>query len=172
MPSKLQPAFLGGLFIGVLSALPFVSMVNTCCCLWVIAGGVLTSYLLQERLLTPITAGDGAIGGLLAGLIGSVVAAVIGLAFMAFQGNAASQALEQVLSQGQMPPEAARIVEQFREWPAWAWWLLASGFTLVIYPLFSMLGALLGVAIFRRNVPPSGPPGTVTILPPEPPTQF
>ena len=43
MPSKLQPALLGGLLIGVLSALPFVSVLNGCCCLWVILGGVLTS---------------------------------------------------------------------------------------------------------------------------------
>jgi hypothetical protein len=40
---KLQPAVLGGLLIGVRSALPFVSM---CCCLWVIAGDVLTTCLL------------------------------------------------------------------------------------------------------------------------------
>ena len=172
MPSKLQPAFWGGLFIGVLSALPFVSMVNFCCCLWVIAGGVLTSYLLQERMLTPITAGDGAIGGLLAGAIGAVIVAVIGLGFVAVSGNQFAQALDQVLSQGQVPPEAAQFVEQFRAWPGWAWWLLSSALTLIVYPLFSMLGALLGVAIFRRNVPPSGPPGTVTVLPPEPPPQL
>ena len=35
-PPKLQPALFGGLFIGVLSALPLVSVGN-CCCLWVIA---------------------------------------------------------------------------------------------------------------------------------------
>ena len=57
MGQKLQPAVLGGLLIGVLSALPFVSM---CCCLWVIAGGVLTTYLLQERLtIYPSYALDG-----------------------------------------------------------------------------------------------------------------
>ena len=56
MPARLQPALVGGLFTGILSALPFVSTVNACCCLWVIAGGVLTSYLMQERSALPITA--------------------------------------------------------------------------------------------------------------------
>ena len=36
---KLQPALYGGLFIGVLSALPLINIGN-CCCLWVIGGGV------------------------------------------------------------------------------------------------------------------------------------
>ncbi len=39
------PALLGGLFIGMLSALPIVSVGNCCCCLWMIGGGVLAAYL-------------------------------------------------------------------------------------------------------------------------------
>ena len=35
----LQPALYGGLFIGVLSALPVVNIGN-CCCLWFAGGGV------------------------------------------------------------------------------------------------------------------------------------
>jgi hypothetical protein len=172
MPSKLQPAFWGGLFIGVLSALPFVSMLNACCCVWVIAGGVLTSYLLQERFLTPITAGDGAVGGLLAGLIGALVSAVIGLALVAVQGNPMTQTFDQILSQGQMPPEAARLMEQMRDWPAALWFVLGLAMQLILFPIFSMFGALLGVAIFKRNVPPPAAPGTIDVLPPEPPKTF
>ena len=69
MGSKLQPAVLGGLLIGVLSALPFISALNACCCLWVLAGGLLTTYLLQERSTAPVTAGEAAVAGLLAGAI-------------------------------------------------------------------------------------------------------
>ena len=46
---RLQPAFYGGLFIGVLSALPLVNAGNCCCCLWVVAGGVLAAYLRQQN---------------------------------------------------------------------------------------------------------------------------
>ncbi len=49
MSSKFQPALLGGLVLGVLSALPIVSIGNVCCCLWVISGGVLAAYLLQRN---------------------------------------------------------------------------------------------------------------------------
>ena len=46
--SRFQPALLGGVVIGVLSGLPFVNIGNCCCCLWVVAGGVLTVYLQQQ----------------------------------------------------------------------------------------------------------------------------
>ena len=34
-----QPALIGGVVMGVLSALPIVSGGNLCCCLWVVSGG-------------------------------------------------------------------------------------------------------------------------------------
>ena len=37
-PAKLQPALLGGVTIGVLSALPVINLAN-CCCAWILFGG-------------------------------------------------------------------------------------------------------------------------------------
>ena len=62
--SKLQPALLGGLFIGVLSALPIISAGNCFCCMWVIGGGVVAAYLLQQNQAAPIASADGAITGI------------------------------------------------------------------------------------------------------------
>ena len=162
--SKLQPALLGGLLIGVLSALPFVSIGNGCCCLWVIVGGMLTSYLLQEQSRVPLTAGNAAVAGLQAGMVGAVVAAVLGAAVMMVMGGGVEQ-LEQI-PRGDLPPQFGRILDQFRELPAAFWYVGPFLAYIIIFPIFSMLGALLGVAIFRKNPPPP-PPGTVEILPPE-----
>ena len=46
--------------------------------------------------------------------------------------------------------------------------------SLVIYSIFGMLGGLIGVAVFKRNLPPPPPPGTIDIppspiVPPPPP---
>jgi hypothetical protein len=168
MSSKLQPAFWGGLFVGVLSALPFVSSLNACCCLWVIAGGVLTSYLLQERTMVPITAGDGALSGLLAGVVGAVIAAVLGVLVALIPGMSAVDQLNQ-LPQGDFPPELTAMLDRVRSMPAWVIPASTLLITLVLYPVFSMLGALLGVAMFKKSVPPPPAPGTVEVLPPEPP---
>ena len=43
----IQAALLGGLFIGVLSALPIINVAN-CCCLWIVTGGLLAARLAQE----------------------------------------------------------------------------------------------------------------------------
>jgi hypothetical protein len=45
------PALLGGLFIGVLSSLPYIKGGNVCCCLWVISGGMLAAWLMQQNTL-------------------------------------------------------------------------------------------------------------------------
>ena len=164
MSSKLQPAFWGGLFIGVLSALPFVSALNACCCLWVVAGGVLTSYLLQERSTLPLTAGDGAVGGLLAGIFGAVIASVLGAVFAVLQGVSGPAMLDQ-FPQGDLPPEVARIFDQLRDLPPSVWFIAPFFMFLFIFPVFGLLGGLLGTAMFKRNTPP--PPGTVEVLPAE-----
>ena len=53
-PAKLQPALLGGLTIGVLSALPVINLAN-CCCAWILFGGALAAYLMQQSHPEPIT---------------------------------------------------------------------------------------------------------------------
>ena len=73
MTGMLQPAFWGGLFIGVLSALPLVKFGNVCCCLWVVLGGGLTVYLQQQRTPEPLETGEAVLGGLIAGLLGAVI---------------------------------------------------------------------------------------------------
>jgi hypothetical protein len=166
MPSRMQPALFGGLFIGVLSALPFVSGLNLCCCLWVITGGVLTSYLLQERRPLPITAGDGAVAGLLAGAIGAVLAWLFGLGFALMQGLTGAESLDQI-PQGDLPPEVAEVFDRMRDLPASVWYIAPLFIFLLVFPIFGMLGGLLGVAIFRRTTPPPQPPGTMEVLPPE-----
>jgi len=78
-PPKLQPALYGGVFIGVLSALPLVNLGNCVCCLWVVAGGALALYLMQQNHPYPVTAADGALVGLLAGVIGGVLGALLSI---------------------------------------------------------------------------------------------
>ena len=67
----------GALVMGVLSALPIIAVGNVCCCLWVISGGVVAAYVLQQGQPQPITPADGAFVGFLAGLLGAFVYLVI-----------------------------------------------------------------------------------------------
>ena len=50
---RLQAILIGGTFAGVLSALPLIELGNLCCCLWLVGGGGVASYLTQQNSPTP-----------------------------------------------------------------------------------------------------------------------
>ncbi len=147
---RYQPALLGGLFLGVLSSLP---VVGVCCCLWVIAGGILTAYLQQQNRVEPVEAGEAAIGGLLAGLVGALINLSV-TAMLALSGDMEAQ-LRSAIDGMQIPLEVRDRMDTFLQGPALI--LLMATISLPVYAIFGMLGALLGSAIFRKKTPPAGP---------------
>ena len=161
-PGYGQPALIGGLVMGVLSALPLISAGNVCCCLWVLCGGAVAAYLYQQSLPGPITPGDGALVGLLAGLIGAVVqfalSIPIGLLVAPMERSFMQRALEIA---GTMPPEMRDMIERYsnseaqfgagfmimRRLAALVVWVFVGG-------IFSTIGGLLGAMIFQKKTPP------------------
>jgi hypothetical protein len=163
--SRTQPVLLGGLFIGVLSALPVVNAGNCCCCLWVIAGGVLAVYLRQQSFSGPLTAAEGALVGLLAGLAGGVIAALLSIPLHMMLGSMQQEWMNRILESNQdIPPEAREMVQRMTGGAALT---IGAIFNVIISTIFGMLGGLLGVAIFKKNVPPQPPP---TMIPHDPGT--
>jgi hypothetical protein len=159
-PQKLQPALLGGAFMGVLSALPFVSYANACCCLWVLVGGLLAAWVMQQNHPVAMTTADGALVGLLAGVFGALIGTVISLVMAPFQRQLDLYMFSRMTQvMGDIPPVVEQVIEQRRSGPAVNVVAAVVGlfFTLIIYPIFAMLGGLLGAALFRKGVPP--PPG-------------
>ena len=167
-PAKFQPALLGGVVIGVLSALPVINLAN-CCCAWILFGGALAAYLMQQNHPEPIMIGDGAIVGLLAGVIGAfvwVVASVpIGIALAPFQARMTQEALRNAT---ELAPEMRAFLEQFSGGPTIGLGLLLGFFVMmVISTLFGMLGGLFGALLFRKKATVIPPP-----IPPIPPANF
>ena len=115
-PSMSVPVIAGGLFLGVLSALPPISFLNCACCILVIGGGLLASYLYMKGY--PVDAprvsyGDGALLGLLAGLVGAVVDTVVSIPInlMLNFGFSNQEALEQLRNTPEIPPELVQFLE-------------------------------------------------------------
>ena len=156
--ARFQPALLGGLFIGVLSALPVLNLAN-CCCLWVILGGMLATYLQQQNTPAPLETSTAALSGLIAGAIGGLISSIAGMLMFSLMGGADSQqAIEQALSNiPNMPPETAEWVRSLTQGSTMA--LVGMVITVPIYAVFGMLGALLGLAFFRKKVTPETPMG-------------
>jgi hypothetical protein len=168
MNDRLQPALWGGVAIGVLSALPVVNYGNCCCCLWVLLGGGLAAYLRQQNTPYQIQPSEGAIVGLMAGIFGAMIGAVISIPLYLYMGPMQQQAFERVFENNpDVPPELRDFMVRFATGPgAWVFGLL---FALCIDAVFGTLGGLLGVAIFKKNLPPPPPPGTIDVPPYVPP---
>ena len=166
-PSYGQPALIGGLVMGVLSALPIVNLGNCACCMWVVLGGVVAAYVLQQNQSAPITAGDGALVGLLAGLIGAVVDSIINIPIAYFAAPFQRQILERIIDMsGNMPPEFRDALSRYGSGGAPMALVVATKifglmFLMSIGAIFSTIGGLLGTAIFKKQTPP----GTIDITP-------
>ena len=149
-----QPALLGGLVMGVLSALPIVSAGNVCCCLWVVSGGLLAAYLLQQNRPDAITAADGAVVGLLAGIFGAVIQFVLSVPIGLLVGPVERQMLERLR---EMSGSMAPGVEMNRGGGALGvvvLRILAFFFTLIVGSAVSTVAGLVGAALFARRTPP------------------
>jgi Family of unknown function (DUF5518) len=162
MNDKLKPALIGGVLLGILSVVPFVSAVNLCCCLWAILGGMLATYLYVKNSPAPATAGDGAILGALAGVIGAVISIVLGIPIAMAMGptmrNLAVSLIERV------DPSQAELMRQQLEaaGSSIASIIINAVIVAALLFVFSLIGGLLGVPIFekRKGSPPPPPPFT------------
>ena len=162
-PAKFQPALIGGVAIGVLSALPVINLAN-CCCAWILFGGALSSYLMQANHPEPIQIGDGAIAGLMAGLFGAVAWLVVSVPVSFAMAPFQSEMTQQFLRNAQdLSPEVRAMFESFSSGPVVGIGLLFGFFMmLVISSMFGMLGGLFGALMFKKKpvavIPPPIPP--------------
>jgi uncharacterized membrane protein len=175
-PSKLQPALIGGIIIGLLSSIPLINFANLCCCSWVLLGGIVAARLLINRSpALPVTTGDGAVVGVLAGIIGSLICLVVGVPLGLLTSRLVSTAfldwLGEVIDNPILHEQLKQLVQQIQNQPltehlasALIGWLVNS----VIYICFAMLGAIIGVALFEKRKQQPPPPEPTSFM--EPPT--
>ncbi len=159
-PAKTQPALLGGVTIGVLSALPVVMVGNCCCCAWVLFGGALAAYLMQQNHVEPIQVGDGAIVGLLSGLVGAFVWLIVSIPINAAFAGLNSRMVQQVLrDSSELPPDLRALFENVSTGPGIGVGLVMGFFVmLVVMTTFGMAGGLFGALLFKKKTPPVVPP--------------
>lgn len=165
-PAKTQPALIGGVVIGVLSALPFINLAN-CCCAWILFGGALAAYLMQQNHPEPIEIGDGAIVGLLAGIAGAFVWLIVSIPLTMVMAPFQQGMMDRIMeNSSNLPPEFRSIFENApRGAAAGIGTAIFFFIMLIVGGLFAMLGGLFGALMFRKSPPPAVPP-------PIPPTNF
>lgn len=164
-PSKLQPALLGGLVLGLGSVIPGLSYGNLCCCGWALVAGALAANLLIRRSpVFPIKSSDGAAAGAFAGVVGSFINLVIGVPITLLQWNNVISQVEQRAEASSDPAsrEAMRqVLAVMQSHPV----LIALGIWLIFAIVgigVAAIGGVIGLAMFEKRkgqqYPPEAPP--------------
>ena len=161
MNDKLKPALIGGVILGILSAIPAV---NYCCCIWAAVGGLIAANMYIKSSPNPVTPADGAVVGAIAGAIGVVLIFVIGIPLQLIFG-AAMMSMMSGIVQNADPSQAAQMREAIAAGGiGFGRAIMSALMSGVVAVIFSALGGLLGVSLFEKR---KGGPG----VPPPPPPQ-
>lgn len=148
MNNKLKPALLGGLIVGVFSAVhSLIPLISLCCCIWSIIGGVVAALIYMKSSPTPVQMGEGAMVGGLAGVVGGIIYVVIYLPIALLWGMATMQ--QQLDRSGVHLPFSGSILM-----------VVGSIIGAIVLVLLSTLGGVIGTAIFekRKGNNPAPPP--------------
>lgn len=157
MNNKLKPALIGGVVLGLLSAIPFVNWVNICCCLWAILGGMLATKMYVSSSPTPASTGDGAILGAMAGVVGAIIVIVIGIP-LSILTSGLVQGLMVSFVEGINPSQADMMRRQMEAGSTVAGAIVNGIILAVLIVVFSTIGGLIGVSIFEKRKGGSVPP--------------
>lgn len=173
-----KPALIGGALVGVLSCLPMVERLNnlliSCLCWLAWSGGVLAAKMLIDRSPTPLTSREGARVGLFAGLLGGGFHFVVKFAWSISQ-------MDNILTTASSFPfvnDDARAMYERIQQNGLLKALMAFLFSFLGSLLllgFTVLGGMVGVALFEKRKgqapPPPYPPNYPSNYPPNYPPQ-
>lgn len=135
-----------GVLTALLSSIPLVSAVNCLLCGWFWLGGIFGVWLYRNFTKETLTTGKAALMGVVAGLIAAVLATLIGLAF---SGNTMPISPEQMQQlEEALGEQAAQIFADPTTLT-----LIGAVFSLILYPLFTAIGGMIGAAIFKPKQP-------------------
>lgn len=150
----MMPALVGGAAAGLLSALPFSSCL---CCLWIIGGAMLASYLLAKESPSSLTSGDGAIVGIFTGIVATVVEYIASLPFQTIERAIARRFLERFSEVvGEIPSGWEELLDRSTSSPSPAMVLFGLVVAAFIFAALGALGGILGASLFGKKKTPPG----------------
>jgi hypothetical protein len=154
-PEMLVPALIGGAVAGVLSGVPILSCL---CCLWIIGGAVLAVHLTAKDSPRSLKPGDGAIVGMLTGVVAAFVEALVSLPMRAINAEFVKGLMERIAKYAQDMPSGwdSWFERSTAGGPSMAWFLIGLIISAVLFAAFGALGGIIGVSLFGRKtaIPP------------------
>jgi hypothetical protein len=158
-PNKVLPALYGGLIMGAISGLPVISIVNCFCCAGILLGGFLSVMFYKNEMtaaMPPLTSSDCLQLGALAGLFGAVFGTILHILMLLAMGDVSGGIVLNILRNLNLPPDVLdQVEEKMGESANLAGFSAVMSFiwSLVIDPLFGLLGGLIGFNVYKPKTP-------------------
>jgi hypothetical protein len=162
-----QPAVVGGLIVGVFSAVPGVSALNCCFCAWALIGGWVAISMTSNRSPRVPRSGEAAQIGVGAGAVAAVTFILLAIPIV-WSGVATDASLKMLdsifgnVSNPELQSVFSEAMDQARDQTPGERLLTSLPVLLIqaiLYLGFTVLGALLCSSVKGRKTPPSAPPG-------------
>jgi len=153
MPSKQQSIILGGLIAGLLST-SYLGLINMLCCAGIIIGALVSVWHYTDTNELTIKAGQGAVIGLLAALVGWAVSLVLNYILIK-AGIRSDRDLSQFRldrfgdSMGEEGVE--RIVEQMNTEITLGKYMLSALWGVLLSAIFGAIGGSIGAVLFKKG---------------------
>ena len=141
--SLLIASAIAGTVMGLLSSLPFISWGNCLGCMWLWTSGIFGAWLYRYSAQHPITAGQGAVVGILSGLggavVGSIVGAIIGAIGLSSLFASQSSSAQDVLGGTGLSFLFSTELS-----------VIGLLFKVFLYPFFAAIGGAIGGVVFGK----------------------
>ena len=151
-PGMFVPALIGGALAGILTGIP---LVNCFCCLWLVGGGALAAYFLRKDSPVELTAGDGAIVGIFAGMVAAAVAFLVSIPLAPLDNALARSMMEWASEYADQMPEFWESMMKGEGLNASVPFMVLELFiNIVVFSALGALGGIMGISLFKKKAAP------------------
>ena len=143
----LVSTLIGGFTMAVLSNIPMVNLANCLFCFWLWAGGILAVYLYRRfsKSPEPLSLKEDLMIGLVSGIFGAVFATLLALMYQ----SASQEAIMRFLNEyPQFSGQLHNLLDIYRSPSNFTSFVLFTN--LFFYPLFGLIGGMIGGALFKK----------------------
>lgn len=149
-----QAAIIGGFFAALTDSLPFLNLINCFCCLGITLGGALAvRYLRQHANQAEFSRAELVHVGLLTGIFGAFASFFLNYLMFLLWGNWQIQWITNMMDKlDELPPLWEKLYEEIQKeeyqgFTGFAIFIRA----MLLFPVFTTIGALIGHRIFSRT---------------------
>lgn len=153
------PIVYGTFIMTSISVLPFINFINLFFCSGIMLGGLAGVFIYNKQIESTqsnLTSKDGVMIGILCGILSGILVSAFNFAFMLMSKQNPVDETLSFLKDVSLPPEVMvqmnKFSDEFNKYGFSPTISIVSLFSnLIIYPLFGMIGAVLGVTIIKKK---------------------